>query len=133
MTLRTRVTLLTVALLMASLTLIGAVVYGLLQGFLYRNLRSEIQASTQQVIRLIGERVQVVDILKLALPANVYSQIDYGFIRTGKLTLPDLLQAVEVVKGPLLQPNQRLVLPKRAYEELLSKGETWTTLSLPLE
>ncbi|NAW18917.1 sensor histidine kinase, partial [Salmonella sp. hn-f5] len=56
MTLRTRVTLLTVALLMASLTLIGAVVYGLLQGFLYRNLRSEIQASTQQVIRLIGER-----------------------------------------------------------------------------
>ena len=100
MTLRTRVTLLTVALLMASLTLIGAVVYGLLQGFLYRNLRSEIQASTQQVIRLIGERVQVVDILKLALPANVYSQIDSGFIRTGKLTLPDLLQAVEVVKGP---------------------------------
>ena len=133
MTLRTRVTLLTVALLMASLMLIGAVVYGLLQGFLYRNLRSEIQASTQQVIRLIGERVQVVDILKLALPANVYSQIDYGFIRTGKPTLPDLLSAVEVVKGPLLQPNQRLVLPKRAYEELLAKGETWTSLSLPLE
>ncbi|MER3480181.1 MAG: hypothetical protein C4327_06750 [Meiothermus sp.] len=69
MTLRTRITLLTLALLAFSLLLIGASVYGTLRGTLYNNLRNDLQDASQNAVRLIKDKASLAD-----LPTTVYGK-----------------------------------------------------------
>lgn len=69
MTLRTRITLLTLALLAFSLLLIGTSVYGLLWGILYRNLWAELNETSLTSLRLLQEKATLTD-----LPASIYAQ-----------------------------------------------------------
>ena len=127
MTLRTRITLLTLALLAASLLVMGVAVYSLLARYLYQGLRAELDDALGQVVRLINRGGR--NLLGVALPPTVYAEVDLV------LALPpfrpeDLLEAVPLVQSPALG-GQRLKLRKSDYERLLKEGIIWTRIELP--
>ena len=129
MTLRTRITLLTLALLAASLFVMGVAVYSLLARYLYQGLRTELDDALGQVVRLINSGGK--NLLDIALPPTVYAEVDLV------LALPpfkpeDLEEAVPLVQSPALG-GQRLKLSKKDYERLLKEGVIWTHTELPRE
>ncbi len=127
MTLRSRITLLTLALLAASLLVMGVAVYSLLARYLYQGLRAELDDALGQVVRLINRGGG--NLLGVALPPTVYAEVDLV------LALPpfrpeDLMEAVPLVQSPALG-GQRLKLNRRDYERLLKEGIIWTRIELP--
>ena len=121
MTLRARITLLTLFVLAASLFIMGVAVYSLLARHLYQNLRAELDDVLEQVVRLVNRGGK--GLLDIALPPTVYAEVDLV------LALPpykpeDLEQAIPRVQSPALG-GKRLKLRPEDYERLLKEGMIW--------
>jgi len=127
MTLRTRITLLTLALLAFSLLLIGGSVYGSLQFTLYDNLRRELIETSQTAQRLIREQGNLD-----GLPLTVYGQALW--VPFPNPTPSDILQgaAIPIAKS-LAMGDATLTLSEKGLQEVLRSGGfyTQTTLTRP--
>lgn len=127
MTLRTRITLLTLALLAFSLLLIGGSVYGSLQFTLYDNLRRELMETSQTAQRLIREQGSLE-----GLPLTVYGQALW--VPFPNPTPSDILQgaAIPIAKS-LAMGDATLTLSEKGLLEVLRSGGfyTQTTLTRP--
>ena len=127
MTLRTRITLLTLALLAFSLLLIGGSVYGSLQFTLYDNLRRELIETSQTAQRLIREQGSLD-----GLPLTVYGQALW--VPFPNPTPSDILQgaAIPIAKS-LAMGDATLTLSEKGLQEVLRSGGfyTQTTLTRP--
>ncbi|MGK0619078.1 sensor histidine kinase [Meiothermus cerbereus] len=127
MTLRTRITLLTLALLAFSLLLIGGSVYGSLQFTLYDNLRRELIETSQTAQRLIREQGSLD-----GLPLTAYGQALW--VPFPNPTPSDILQgaAIPIAKS-LAMGDATLTLSEKGLQEVLRSGGfyTQTTLTRP--
>jgi len=129
MTLRARITLLTLALLAASLLVMGVAVHSVLAHYLYQNLRTELDDAVGQVVRLLNRGGK--GLLDIALPPTVYAEVDLV------LALPpykpeDLEEAIPRVQSPALG-GQRIRLKREDYERLLKEGMIWAETTLVRE
>ncbi|MCX7782262.1 MAG: HAMP domain-containing histidine kinase [Meiothermus sp.] len=127
MTLRTRITLLTLALLALSLVLIGGSVYGTLQFTLYDNLRRELTETSVNARRLIEERGNLD-----GLPLTVYGQALW--VPFPNPTASDILQGAAIpIAQSLALGNATLTLSEKGLQEVLRSGGfyTQTTLTRP--
>lgn len=122
MTLRSRITLLTLGLLASSLLAIGVLLYSLLSQSLYRNLRTELIGSTQQSLQIL-DKVGMID-FTASLPPSSLIQLDVAPSITELMITGDVIHD----STPALKPDP-LVLPLEAYRELLKRGQIWTTVS----
>ncbi|WP_299433740.1 HAMP domain-containing sensor histidine kinase [uncultured Meiothermus sp.] len=120
MTLRTRITLLTLALLAFSLLLIGGSVYGTLQFTLYDSLRRELTETSVTAQRLIQERGHLD-----GLPLTVYGQALW--VPFPDPTAHDILQgaAIPIAQSVALS-NSTLTLSERGLQEVLRSGGFYT-------
>lgn len=127
MSLRTRITLLTLALLAFSLLLIGGSVYGSLQFTLYDNLRRELMETSQTAQRLIREQGSLE-----GLPLTVYGQALW--VPFPNPTPSDILQgaAIPIAKS-LAMGDATLTLSEKGLLEVFRSGGfyTQTTLTRP--
>ncbi len=127
MTLRTRITLLTLALLAFSLLLIGGSVYGTLQFTLYDNLRRELTETAVSAERLIRERGDL-----SSLPLTVYGQALW--VPFPNPTAGDILQGAAIpIAQSVAMGNATLTLSEKGLQEVLRSGGfyTQTTLTRP--
>lgn len=124
MTLRTRITLLTLALLAFSLLLIGGSVYGSLQFTLYDNLRRELIETSQTAQRLIREQGDLE-----GLPLTVYGQALW--VPYPNPTPSDILQgaAIPIAKS-LAMGDATLALSEKGLQEVLRSGGFYTQTTL---
>lgn len=127
MTLRTRITLLTVALLAASLLAIGVSVYSLLARYMYQGLKNELDDALGQVVRLVNRGGK--SLLDIALPPTVYAEVEV-VLSLPPLAPEDLAQAVPLVRSPSLA-SKNLTLADKDYALLLRRGMIWTRTLLP--
>lgn len=132
MTLRTRITLLTLALLAFSLLLIGASVYGTLRGTLYNNLRNELQDASQTAITLIKNKGSLAD-----LPNNVFGTALIIPAYLSNPTADDILGGAPFFIQPSaslgssgLGENAFLGISAKALNEVLAAGGVYTSSSL---
>lgn len=124
MTLRTRITLLTLALLAFSLLLIGGSVYGTLQFTLYDNLRRELTETSVSAQRLIRERGDLE-----GLPLAVYGQALW--IPFPEATASEILQGAAIpIARSLALSNANLTLSEQALLEVLRVGGIYTQTTL---
>ncbi|GEM84769.1 sensor histidine kinase [Meiothermus hypogaeus] len=127
MTLRTRITLLTLALLAFSLLLIGGSVYGTLQFTLYDNLRRELVETSVSAQRLIQEQGNLD-----GLPLTVYGQALW--VPFPNPTATDILQGAAIpIARSLALGDATLTLSEKGLQEVLRSGGfyTQTTLTRP--
>lgn len=113
MSLRIRITLLTLALLAFSLLLIGGLVYTTLWYTLSNALRTDLTETSDTATRLLREQGNLND-----LPPTVYAEALW--ITSEKPTARGILEQNDVI--PLISPlmvNSSLDIPLRAYDELL--------------
>lgn len=124
MTLRTRITLLTLALLAFSLLLIGGSVYGSLQFTLYDNLRRGLMETSQTAQRLIREQGSLE-----GLPLTVYGQALW--VPFPNPTPSDILQgaAIPIAKS-LAMGDATLTLSEKGLLEVLRSGGFYTQTAL---
>ncbi len=127
MTLRTRITLLTLTLLAASLLFMGLAVHSLLARYLYQGLKNELDDALGQVVRLVNRGGK--SLLEAALPPTVYAEVDV-VLALPPLKPSDLAQAVPLVRSPALG-GQRLRLSPKAYAALLRQRVLWARAELP--
>ncbi len=127
MTLRTRITLLTLTLLAASLLFMGLAVYSLLARYLYQGLKNELDDALGQVVRLVNRGGK--SLLEAALPPTVYAEVDL-VLALPPLKAQDLEQAIPLVRSPALG-GQRLRLAEADYALLLRQRIIWTRAELP--
>jgi two-component system OmpR family sensor kinase len=127
MTLRTRITLLYVALLAASLLIIGGAMIGLLQGYLYRNLKTNVEATTLQVTQLLSDP-RALDLLghglfATYLPGSAYAELDLiASPHPSAKDLPEELVPVE--RSLILQDSgSRIILSPNFYARLLAQKQ----------
>jgi signal transduction histidine kinase len=132
MTLRTRITLLTLALLAFSLLLIGASVYGTLRGTLYNNLRNELQDASQTAITLIKNKGSLAD-----LPNNVYGTALLIPPTIPTPTVDDILGGAAFLIPPSaslgssgIGENALLGVSPKALGEILASGGVYTSTQL---
>ncbi len=125
MTLRTRITLLTLGLLAASLLVIGVAVYSLLARYLYDELKAELDDTLGQVVRLVNRGGKT--LLDLALPPDVYAEVDV--VTEPKLSVEALKEALPLVRSPTLG-NARLRLSDADYARLLREKLIWARVLL---
>ncbi|WP_027883149.1 sensor histidine kinase [Meiothermus rufus] len=120
MTLRTRITLLTLALLAFSLLLIGGSVYGTLQFTLYENLRRELAETSLTAQQLIRERADL-----SSLPLTVYGQALW--VPFPDPTAGDILQGAAIpFAQSLALGNASLTLSEKGLQEVLRSGGFYT-------
>ncbi len=132
MTLRTRITLLTLFVLTLSLLVIGSSVYALLQRYLYQNLRTELAEATEQVVRLINQGSQQgINLFEIALPPSLYAEIDL-VVTSPPYDTRDLVDGVIPIRNPTLG-GYRLQLKPEDYQTLLREQSLWTISTLPRE
>ncbi|RIH88612.1 putative sensor histidine kinase TcrY [Meiothermus luteus] len=124
MTLRTRITLLTLGLLFVLQLLIGGSVYGTLQFILYENLRRELVEASQTAQRLIREQGSLE-----GLPFTVYGQALW--VPFPNPTASDILQgaAIPIAKSLALD-GASLTLSEKALQEVLRLGGIYTETTL---
>ena len=124
MTLCSRITLLTLALLAFSLLLIGGSVYGSLQFTLYDNLRRELIETSQTAQRLIREQGSLE-----GLPLTVYGQALW--VPFPNPTPSDILQgaAIPFAKS-LAMGGATLILSEKVLQEVLRAGGSYTQTDL---
>lgn len=121
MTLRTRITLLTLGLIAVSLVVIGASIFALLRGYLTNSLRTELEDASSQVVRLLNNSSQAFINPFEVLPPSLYAQLDLAIGTLNAKTLSD--SGVENVRtSPILGVN-RLVLREQDYVKLLETGQ----------
>ena len=107
MTLRTRITLLTLGLLAVSLAVIGGAIFGLLRSHLYSNLREELTDATRQAVNVINLNPDTFIFAPDAsrsdfdtlLSSSLYLQID--FLLEDNPTAQSLLRGDKVARRPL--------------------------------
>ncbi|WP_038041360.1 MULTISPECIES: sensor histidine kinase [Thermus] len=128
MTLRTRITLLTAGLLLATLLVLGLALEGLLRSFLYRNLRLELLEASNQVVRLLNLGGQA--LLEAGLPAGLYAELQLLPEEDPALLARE--GGISLQKSPALG-SQRLLLKEADYRALLKQGEVWAHAELPRE
>jgi len=128
MTLRTRITLLTAGLLLATLLVLGLALEGLLRSFLYRNLRLELLEASNQVVRLLNLGGQA--LLEAGLPASLYAELQLLPEEDPALLAKE--GGISLQKSPALG-SQRLLLKEADYRALLKQGEVWAHAELPRE
>ncbi|WP_234554849.1 sensor histidine kinase [Thermus caliditerrae] len=128
MTLRTRITLLTAGLLLATLLVLGLALEGLLRSFLYRNLRLELLEASNQVVRLLNLGGQA--LLEAGLPAGLYAELQLLPEEDPALLARE--GGISLQKSPALG-SQRLLLKEADYHALLKQGEVWAHAELPRE
>ena len=128
MTLRTRITLLTAGLLLATLLVLGLALEGLLRSFLYRNLRLELLEASNQVVRLLNLGGQA--LLEAGLPASLYAELQLVPEEDPALLAKE--GGISLQKSPALG-SQRLLLKEADYRALLKQGEVWAHAELPRE
>ncbi len=121
MTLRTRITLLTLGLLATSLLVIGVAVYSLLARYLYDELKAELDDTLGQVVRLVNRGGKT--LLDLALPPDVYAEVDV--VTEPKLSVEALKDALPLVRSPTLGNGARLRLADADYARLLREKLIW--------
>lgn len=122
MTLRTRVTLLTLLLLAASLVVLGFSVYGVMRTFFYRNLSVELQEATAQASKVVRQRefLRNPALFTSLIPSSLYAQV--AVVSAPTLTVDSFYTRDEtliVERSLLLSNNTRLVLSKPDYQTLL--------------
>ncbi|GAA5337517.1 sensor histidine kinase [Thermus antranikianii] len=128
MTLRSRITLLTAGLLLATLLVLGIALEGLLRGFLYRSLRQELLEASNQVVRLLNLGGQA--LLEAGLPASLYAELQLLPEENPALLARE--GGISLQKSPALG-SQRLLLKEADYRTLLERGEAWAYTELPRE
>jgi len=128
MTLRTRITLLTLALLAFSLLLIGASVYGTLRGTLYNSLNNDLQSSSQTAISLIKDKGSLAD-----LPSTVYGTALLIPPTIASPTVDDIMGGAAFLIPPSLaasNQNPLLGLSEKALNAVLQSGGIYTSTHL---
>jgi two-component system, OmpR family, sensor kinase len=116
MTLRIRITLLTLALLTFSLLLIGGSVYGSLQWILYSTLRSELSDVANNAVRMLQEKGSIQD-----LPASVYGQAEIVVSIDGNKPSYKTLNTIILDQTPSMAFSQ-MRLSEKSYNQLSSSG-----------
>lgn len=138
MTLRTRITLLTLGLLAVSLAVIGGAIFGLLRGLLYNNLREELTDATRQAVNVINLNPDTFIFAPDAsrsdfdtlLSSSLYLQID--FLLEDNATPQSLLRGDKVARRPLtsvLGANV-LLLSEADYSRLLQDSSVFARVTL---
>ena len=126
MTLRSRITLLTLSILALSLLVIGASLYPLLRGFLYQNLKADLDVASGQVLRSVRTSPSIP-----SLPPSLYAEVDVVVLsHSAPITTKDLEDSIIPIKSASLGAS-RLVLKPVDYYRLLDKGSVWAETSLP--
>jgi len=124
MTLRTRITLLTLALLAFSLLLIGGSVYGTLQFTLYDSLRRDLTETSVTARRLIQEHGSLE-----GLPLTVYGQALW--VPFPNPTANDILQGAAIpIARSLALGSAALSLSEKGLQEVLRSGGFYTQTTL---
>lgn len=124
MTLRTRITLLTLALLAFSLLLIGGSVYGTLRWILFNNLTTELQESTLTAIRLLKEKGSLQD-----LPTSVYAEALW--VPYPNATPSDLSQGASIsIAQSLALGSARFNLSEKFFAELIRTGGAYSDIEI---
>lgn len=138
MTLRTRITLLTLGLLAVSLAVIGGAIFGLLRSHLYSNLREELTDATRQAVNVINLNPDTFIFAPDAsrsdfdtlLSSSLYLQID--FLLEDNPTAQSLLRGDKVARRPLtsLLGANVLLLSEADYGQLLKNGSVFAQVTL---
>jgi signal transduction histidine kinase len=125
MTLRTRVTLLTLLLLAASLVVLGFSVYGVMRTLLYRSLTGEVEDALVQAERVVQQEKFLNEpyLFRTLLPSTVYAQIAYQFAPSLE---PESFAKNDISileRSVLMSDRTRLILNPKGYETLLRQGQ----------
>ena len=122
MTLRTRVTLLTLLLLAASLVVLGFSVYGVMRTFFYRNLTAEVEDVIALAERVVQQEKFLDDpsLFRSLLPSTVHAQIAFQFTPLLRpQSFADRNEVSIIGRSILLNSESRLILNTKDYETLL--------------
>jgi signal transduction histidine kinase len=126
MTLRNRVTLLTLLLLAASLVVLGFSVYGVMRTFFYRNLTIELQEASGQASKVVRQREFTKNpaLFTSLVPSSLYAQV--GIVNVPSLSVDSFYIREDtpiIERSLILSNNTRIVMSKRDYETLLREEQ----------
>ena len=121
MTLRTRISILTVALLALSLVVLGSTMYALLGRYLTNTLKTELAEASSQIVQTVAGGG--VNLYEIGLPATLYAEVGW-VVSEPPLTTQSLLEGTIPARSALFE-GYRIRLSNSDLERLLLEKEIW--------